>query len=166
LARFHKAFDIPSALETANRCAAQICRLQGPGGQWWWHYDVRTGEVIEGYPVYSVHQDAMAPMALLDLFEAGGTDYAEAIRRGLKWMECAPEVGRSLIDEYQMLIWRKVARFEPRKFTRCVRTALTALSPSLRAHWLDTVLCPSLIDYESRPYHLGWVLHAWLGGLK
>ena len=75
LARYHLAVHDDRALEIANSCAAQICRLQGDGGQWWWHYDARNGSVIEGYPVYSVHQDAMAPMALLDLFDAGGTDF-------------------------------------------------------------------------------------------
>ena len=60
-----------------------ICELQGPDGQWWWHYDTRTGKVVEGYPVYSVHQDSMAPMALLDLEDAGGPQHSEAITRGL-----------------------------------------------------------------------------------
>ncbi|MCH8302032.1 MAG: hypothetical protein IH912_04705, partial [Proteobacteria bacterium] len=89
LARYHLAVHDDRALEIANSCAAQICRLQGDGGQWWWHYDARNGSVIEGYPVYSVHQDAMAPMALLDLFDAGGTDFAAEIREGLRWMDSA-----------------------------------------------------------------------------
>ena len=93
LARFHAAVHDDRALEIANRCAAQICRVQGDGGQWWWHYDARNGRVVEGYPVYSVHQDAMAPMALLDLFDAGGTDFAVEIRKGLTWMDKATEIG-------------------------------------------------------------------------
>lgn len=72
LARLHASGDDAAALAAARTCADQICRLQGPDGQWWWHYDARTGRVIEGYPVYTVHQHAMAPMALFDLVEAGG----------------------------------------------------------------------------------------------
>lgn len=58
------------ALAAAEACAQRICELQGDGGQWWWHYDARTGGVIEGYPVYSVHQHAMAPTALFDLTDS------------------------------------------------------------------------------------------------
>jgi hypothetical protein len=163
--RHHAAFGDAQALEMAERCAQRICDAQGEEGQWWWHYDARTGEVVEGYPVYSVHQDAMGPMALLDLVEAGGTDRGGAIRRGLCWMENATEVDRSLIDEEIPLIWRKVARSEPGKLTRAARAALSRVHPALRRAWPHQLFPPNTIDFESRPYHLGWVLHTWLGGL-
>jgi hypothetical protein len=166
LARYSKVFSHPRSLEVANRCAAQICTLQGANGQWWWHYDVRRGDVIEGYPVYSVHQDAMAPMALLDLFDAGGDDYADAIRKGVRWMQRAPEVDRSLVDEQNQLIWRKVARREPAKASRRIRAAVSGVIPAARLPWLNGLFPPTEIDFESRPYHLGWVLQAWLGGLR
>ncbi|GAB3883503.1 hypothetical protein GCM10027612_15740 [Microbispora bryophytorum subsp. camponoti] len=72
LARLHAAVGDADALAAAEQVAAGICAAQGAEGQWWWHYDARTGAVVEGYPVYSVHQLAMAPMALLDLADAGG----------------------------------------------------------------------------------------------
>jgi hypothetical protein len=162
LARNHRVFQDPESLEIANRCAARICRLQGEAGQWWWHYDVRTGEVLEGYPVYSVHQDAMAPMALLDLLDAGGADHSEAIRRGLRWMESAPEIGRTLIEDDLALIWRKVCRAEPGKLVRALRATASLVHPRLRLEWLDAIFPPRSVDHESRPYHLGWILFAWL----
>jgi hypothetical protein len=165
LSRFHKVFGDEAALGAADRCADQICRLQGDGGQWWWHYDTRTGSVIEGYPVYSVHQDAMGPMALFDLAEAGGRDRSQAIRRGLQWMEKAPEIGYSLIDDTSRLIWRKVGRSDSAKLIRGVRAAASRVHPKLRFGILDRVFPPSRVDRESRPYHLGWVLHTWLGHL-
>src|SRR5205085_4135860 len=82
LARLYHSGNDADALAAAEECAARICELQGDGGQWWWHYDARTGRVIEGYPVYSVHQHAMAPMALLDLAEAGGSGRMADIARG------------------------------------------------------------------------------------
>lgn len=81
LARLAGSADRPEAMTAANRCAAQISSLQGPSGQWWWHYDVRDGSVIEGFPVYSVHQHAMGPMGLFDLASNGGDDHAPAIDR-------------------------------------------------------------------------------------
>jgi hypothetical protein len=166
LSRFHHfCGGDEQSLAVASQCAAQICRLQGDAGQWWWHYDMRTGRVTEGYPVYSVHQNSMAPMALLDLLEAGGPDHSDAIRRGLLWMKVAPEVGRSLIDEDQLVIWRKVARKDPKKLMRRIRATTSWVHPALRLGWLNAVFPPSGIDFECRPYHLGWVLHAWLGRL-
>jgi hypothetical protein len=165
LSRFHKAFGCEEALAAAERCAEQICRVQGSGGQWWWHYDARTGKVLEGYPVYSVHQDSMGPMALLDLAEAGGRDFSEAITLGLRWMERAPELNFSLIDGDHGVIWRKVGRPDPFKLVRGLRAAASRIHPDLTLGLLDAVFPPSRIDYESRPYHLGWVLHTWLGRL-
>lgn len=162
LSRYHAAFGAPDALSAATRCAEQICRLMGPQGQWWWHYDSRNGSVIEGYPVYSVHQDAMGPMALLDLQDAGGPDFSDAIRRSLAWMEVASEVGHTLVDEEQNVIWRKVGRAEPGKLTRSIRAGTSLVHEGLRLRSLDSLFPPTRIDYESRPYHLGWVLDTWL----
>jgi hypothetical protein len=125
---------------------------------------VRTRTVVEGYPVYSVHQDAMAPMALFDLAEAGGDDHLEAIRRGLAWMIDAPEIGRSLIDENETLIWRKVGRSDPRKLVRKLRALARRLDRDSELAWLDRMFPAATVDWESRPYHLAWVLYAFLGG--
>jgi hypothetical protein len=162
LSTYHKLTGDAAPLDAALRAGALICRLQGRVGQWWWHYDVRTGQVIEQYPVYAVHQDAMAPMALQALHEASGRDFGEHIERGLRWLERSPELrGGSLIDDTAGLIWRKVARREPRKLARYLQTAASRLQPSLRVPGLNRVLPPCAIDFEDRPYHLGWVLYAW-----
>jgi len=47
------------ALDLATRVATRLTQLQGELGQWWWHYDARTGQTAKTYPVYSVHQHAM-----------------------------------------------------------------------------------------------------------
>ena len=54
--------------------------------------------LCEGYPVYSVHQHAMAPMALLDLRAAGGTDYMPAIAKGLQWLDSHPEKSEDMVS--------------------------------------------------------------------
>jgi hypothetical protein len=149
------------ALAAAARCAEQICRVQGPAGQWWWHYDVRTGDVVEGYPVYTVHQDAMGPMALFALREAGGTDHGANVLRGLRWMSSSPELGGgSLVDPAVGLVWRKVARREPGKLARSLQALASRVHPSLRTPGLDALLPPGAIDHETRPYEAGWLLHA------
>lgn len=149
------------ALEAATRCAARICHAQGSAGQWWWHYDSRTGDVIEGYPVYAIHQNAMGPMALFALKEAGGTDFTGPLQKGLDWLAHSPEIGASLIDPEADLIWRKVARREPGKLSRYLQAAASRLHPALRVPGMNALFPPVAIDYENRPYHLGWLLYAW-----
>lgn len=149
------------ALETASLCASRICSLQGPRGQWWWHYDYRTGNVTEGYPVYAVHQDAMAPMAMLALRDAGGPDFSTNINRGLDWLEYSHEISGSLIDRENGIVWRKVARKEPRKLTRYIQAFASRIHSNLILPGMDVVFPPVEVDWESRPYHMGWILYAW-----
>ncbi|MBX3394888.1 MAG: hypothetical protein KF841_05935 [Phycisphaerae bacterium] len=155
-----RAGDMTS-LAAARRCADQMCNTQGENGQWWWHFDARTGGVIEEYPVYAVHQDAMAPMALFAAEKAFGIGYQDAIRRGLEWLAHAPEIDGALIDRQSDVIWRKVARREPNKLSRGLNAAFSAVHCGWRAPGLDRFFRPVRIDHESRPYHMGWILHAW-----
>ena len=165
----------PQALAAADACAARICELQGDGGQWWWHYDARRGTVVEGYPVYSVHQHAMAPTALFDLTDAGGGDFGAAIRRGLRWMTEVPELvaagaadatgaAEPMVLDGLGVTWRKVYRGDPRKAVRAARGLGTRALPGLRLAPLDRMFRPASVDRECRPYEFGWMLHAWLGG--
>jgi hypothetical protein len=173
LARAHASGDDERALAAADACAAGIRALQGDGGQWWWHYDARRGSVVEGYPVYSVHQHAMAPTALFDLAEAGGTDSGAAIRRGLAWMLGPPELAAAappghdpepvILDEAGVTS-RKVYRGDPKKAVRAARGLATRALPGARLSVLDRVYRPTAVDRECRPYEFGWMLHAWLPG--
>lgn len=164
LSRLSVARNDASALGAAESCAARICALQGPAGQWWWHYDTRDGSVVERYPVYSVHQHAMAPMALLDLQEAGGPDHWRSIILGLQWLDEHPETVETLVCPQKGVIWRKVARREPAKAARAVAAITTAMAPGLHLPMIDTLFPPGPVDHECRPYELGWLLYAWRSG--
>lgn len=164
LSRVYVATGDTVALAAANACADRICALQGPSGQWWWHYDVRTGGIVERYPVYSVHQHAMGPMALLDLREAGGRDHLDAVVKGLSWIDTHPEVEDPIVSDVHGVIWRKAGRREPKKIVRGIAAMTTALRPGLQMPGLDALFPPTRIDYECRPYELGWLLYAWLSG--
>jgi hypothetical protein len=150
------------AVDVARRTADRICRAQGREGQWWWHYDARVDALVERYPVYSVHQHAMAPMALKALEQVSRDDFSEPVERGLRWLEHAPELGGgTLIDDGAGTIWRKVGRREPGKASRYLQAAATRLSPGATWPGLDTFLRPGSIDYECRPYEFGWLLYTW-----
>ncbi len=164
LARFSVAMGDQAALAAADACGARICALQGPAGQWWWHYDANHGSVVEGYPVYSVHQHGMGPMALLDLREAGGRDHLRSVIGGLGWIDRHPEVSGAMVDEGENVIWRKAGRREPKKLVRAVSALTTAVHPGMKLPTLDAIFPPNRLDRECRPYELGWLLYAWLSG--
>src|SRR5262249_44595348 len=83
---FYIAFQNESAWNVASKCARATCASQGPLGQWWWHYDAKSGRVVQHYPVYSVHQHAMGPMALFKAMQTGRSDFTEPILKGLSWI--------------------------------------------------------------------------------
>ncbi|WP_214409882.1 hypothetical protein [Sphaerisporangium fuscum] len=166
LARLHALTGDAEALRAAEQVSEGICAAQGAEGQWWWHYDARSGAVVEGYPVYSVHQLSMGPMALLDLADAGGRLRMDEIALGLRWMLERPETGERLVLPELDLTWRKAAREDPRKVVRGARAAATRVMQGARLSVLDKVYPPVAVDRECRPYELGWLLYAWLCDLR
>jgi hypothetical protein len=142
-------------LAAAAGCAARLVSLQGDLGQWWWHYDPRAGMVVQPFPVYAVHQHAMAPMALDALAAAGGPDHRAARDRGYAWLD-GNELGVSLVDLSAGTIWRSVERREP-SVTRLARNACAVAG--LRAS--PEAPPPALaVNRETRPYEWGWCLYA------
>lgn len=162
LSQFGQATGSDKAVRVAIATATHVCKLQGQAGQWWWHYDTRTGDVIEGYPVYSVHQHAMAPMALRAVTRAGGPDFESSIATGMAWLQEAPEIGgRPLIDRPRQMVWRKVGRREPAKASRYLQALATRVRQGAAVPGLDVLFPPVAIDYECRPYEFGWFFYAW-----
>jgi hypothetical protein len=155
--KFGQAFHHHSALDRAQRCAEAICREQGPLGQWWWHYDSLSGRVLQRYPVYSVHQHAMGPMALFALSEATGSDYLEPIYRGLAWIDGANELATPLRLPSRNLVWRSAYR--PGKLRMYVRE----LQDLLKAPHRPADASKLNVKLECRPYELGWLLYAFSG---
>jgi hypothetical protein len=154
LSKFSHAFGSRKVLDVALECAKAICILQGPHGQWWWHYDSVSGRVIGRYPVYSVHQDGMAPMALSAVGEATGIDFRKPIFKGLRWIEGNNELGVSMIDPARNVIWRC---FKRNKYISVASELLTLVRNSNHQEKKYKNL---RIKYECRSYHLGWLLYA------
>lgn len=139
-------------LRRATACARSICGHQGALGQWWWHYDSSSGRVVQRYPVYSVHQDAMAPMALHALADAGGPSFPGAIAHGLEWIYGQNELRLDLRDSTTGLVWRSI-KFTGRARMIQQEALLFARGGAASAAGLHVL-------EECRPYHLGWLLYA------
>lgn len=163
LSLFYEVFKDERALRQAVQCADRLCSLQGEYGQWWWHYHSERGTVSSPYPVFSVHQDGMAPMSLQKLSAVSGKDYGASIEKGLKWLFGYNELGFEMVDWGRNLIWRDV---EPFSF-------LTPLGRYVSILMMETGLASSMaqarfmsalgVNREMRSYELGWLLYAYAG---
>ena len=157
LTKFAQAYGNRTALDMARNCAEALCRVQGPLGQWWWHYDAWTGKVFQRHPVYSVHQHGMAPMALFALGEATGLDLSEPIYKGLRWVYGNNELNRNLRDASSNVIWRSI--YHSKNCKMYYREFLNFLRPIEKPELSDDLR----ISFECRPYEFGWLLYAFAG---
>jgi hypothetical protein len=143
------------AKQTAANLANQLAKLQGKLGQWWWHYNPHNGEILQFYPVYSVHQYGMAPMALAALQAAQGSNFEPLVQRGRDWLE-HNELNLKMIDRQANTIWRDI-EYHQNLLGKIVRrtNSLLRKGDQLTAKPLNLKL-----NYETRPYEWGWCLYA------
>ena len=155
MTRFWQVFGEQTAREAALHCARALCQAQGPLGQWWWHYDAVNGQVVDRYPVFSVHQHGMGPMTLLALGEATQYDFTPWIYKGLRWINSHNELAFEMEDASARLVWRCVfnSSFAPKKKCKALFR--------LRNHDGEQEPAKNLrVRFECRPYELGWLLYA------
>lgn len=161
LSNYGTAFDHRSSIDASTAAADKICQLQGPMGQWWWHYDVEAGCVAEEYPVFSVHQHSMAPMALLAADKAAERDHSRHIEKGLSWLNANNESGERMIIPDKDMTYRDIHRRELPKMYRFVRGILTASDLRTLHRLAGRNLLGYTVNRECRPYCLGWLLYCW-----
>jgi hypothetical protein len=161
LANYGRNFNDTESIDAAVAVADTICWLQGPMGQWWWHYDVQTGKIAEEYPVFSVHQHGMAPMALLTVDQTAGTDHSKYIEAGLMWLTGQNELNLTMMQPAQGVIWRDIQRREICKMFRFVRGGMALLGWDSIHRLAGKQWFGYVVNDECRPYELGWILYAW-----
>jgi hypothetical protein len=139
----------------AGRLAARLVHHQGPLGQWWWHYRAERDTVLSRYPVYSVHQHGMAPMAFAALAQLTGDALdRRPADRGRRWL-LQNELGLTMVDESVPTIWRSIERDEAHAARGARRLGHVLLGAT------DKDASVSLrLNRETRPYEWAWQLHA------
>ena len=161
LCTYGKFFSDKESIELAAKAIEQICRFQGSLGQWWWHYDTTKGKVCEEYPVFSVHQDAMAPMAIMASDRLTGNNHSKEIELGLRWLFGRNELNQNLLLDEEGIIWRDIEKCELKKASRTLRALLCTADLQVLHRLVGGCFIGFRINYECRPYHLGWILYAW-----
>jgi hypothetical protein len=160
---FHygEALEYPPAIERAMRCVDALNFHQGPLGEWPWLYDAVRDVVVDHYPIYSVHQDGMAPAYLHHAVKHGGSIYREPIERGFAWIFGTNQMKHSMLESNKGLVVRGQCRREglPR-----YRRAFRAVGNAWLGRRSDYVP-PSKLELipECRSYHLGWMLWSFGG---
>lgn len=151
---------VPGAVARARRLADRLVALRADDGGWPWLFDADRGTVVERYAVYSVHQDAMAPMALLALSEVcGEAGYRQAAIDGLAWLAGRNDLGVAMVDLGRGTVFRSIRRpYRSERLHLAVNAGSSFLGSARR---LDVGRLE--VNRTCRPYHLGWILEAWSG---
>lgn len=160
LAESVRVTDDATDLADARRLADHLVELRHADGGWPWLYHAEKGTVVEAYQVYSVHQDAMAPMAYFALSEVTGDDrYARAGADGLPWCFGHNELGFQFYDASQRFAHRAIKRRGwADRGELWVNTAVAMAGSRRRIRFGKPE-----VNATCRPYHLGWVVEAWAG---
>lgn len=132
---------------------------QGPNGEWPWLYSVRRGVPVEYYPVFAVHQDAMAMLFLLPALDRGMEWVRAPIARSVSWVLGRNELDTPTFAQRPFRAYRSIERTHtlPRT-TRYFRSlGNLALGRESKPSGSGRVR----INPECRSYHLGWFLYVW-----
>jgi hypothetical protein len=149
------------ATEQARALADTLIALRLPDGGWPWLFHADRAVVVEPYEIYSVHQDAMAPMALFALAEVtDDPSYAQAGVEGLDWCFGRNELGFRFYDPVNAFAHRSIRRRGWAHNANLWANAVIGGTLGLSAR---TGLGGVEVHATCRPYHLGWVLEAWSG---
>ena len=153
--------DDEDAREAAQVVGDRLLELQLPDGGWPWIFDAQRGTIVEPYELYSVHQDAMAPMGMHALTEATGDErYRAAAVYGLEWIWGRNDLGARMLDREVGMLYRSIRRRERAKRAYLYgRTAASYVRPPRLKEAKRTLE----VNRSDRPYHLGWILEAWAG---
>jgi len=152
MAKFSQAYEDEKATKKALDCAITLCEAQGSLGQWWWHYDSSNGRVAETFPVFSVHQHGMAPMAFFALGDVIQSDFSPWICKGLQWID-DNELGIDMHDDSAEMVWSCIERTTPKRYWNAAMIMVTGREDRESSEGLRPL-------FESRPYELGWLLYA------
>lgn len=156
LAHFACQFDDDPVRSVCCQAMHRVIARQGVGGEWAWFFNAYTAKVMDWYPIYSVHQDAMALLFLLPAQDWNVSGAETAIQKSLDWFK-----GYPMIQTQPFFIHRSLRR--QARWQRPVRL-VRALGHTIRGTE-DVLVSPSqrVIHPECCSYHLGWLLYVWSG---
>jgi hypothetical protein len=107
----------------------------------------------------------MAPMAIIASDKATGENHLGEIERGIRWLLGNNELHTNLLLDEAGIIWRDIEKHEPAKLSRSIRALFCVSGLHSLNKLVGKCFIGFRINYECRPYHLGWILYAWANHL-
>ena len=169
LAKWSALTGEPEWHTRAITCARVLAGLQGRLGQWPRAYHQAAGELAELFPIYSVYQHSLVPMALISL-GLEETELIASLQLGLGWLFGRNEVGEQICVPERGVIWRSVqpkSQSEPDILDDQVSGMESDDWPGLYRNMLRSArpmlsrkLAVQRLMYS---YELGWLAYAWEG---
>lgn len=141
------------ALLIANECTEKICSHQSKSGEWKWQYDSVTGEVVNNYPIFPVHQIALLPMVLFSIQLTSSKKYLTNIYSSIEWLTENDQIYNTLIDLSNNAIWDKI--------TPLINSKLNSLLSFSGFNSIDNRKLK--VDFECSSYIFGLVLYTFSG---
>ncbi len=148
---------LPCMLDPGEQLFSYRSTLEAGG--WPWRYNAPGGAVAEVYPLFSVHQDGMAPMALAQLESLNAGAYLSSVCKSILWLDGRNEINRPVFDETRDIVWRGIRRKGPLALVSQLNKALSLIN--VQSHTFTDRAAPVLeFIREARSYELGWILCA------
>lgn len=145
----------------ASRLATSLIGLQREDGAWPGLIDPVRATAAVIYPVLTVTQLAIAPIALRSASELGlDGDFQGAIEKGMAWATGANLLERELVHEPEARIDRGIL---PRRKPGALGRGISSAARRITGQANEPEPRSLIIDPAASSEDLGWVLEAWAG---
>ena len=155
----HKA-DVSGGADDAGdslaTTAETVLGMQRSDGAWPGVIDSKRGEAAEVYPVFTVNQLALAPMA----FRHAGVEYGAAVDNGIEWARGGNRLGFDLVHPDEARIDHGIV---PRRHASSLIRGVGAATRLIRGEPRDLAPDDLILDPHVSAEDLGWLLEAWTG---
>jgi hypothetical protein len=159
--QYGEFFEHEPSIKRALQCVQSLQKCQGSRGEWPWFYDVPSGKVLDIYPIFSVHQDGMAPAYLHHAVTHGHPGARESMLSSFYWILGDNQLGCSMLAKEEGMIYRSQARSQ--RFQRERRAMRAVINCAFNQDATPVDPKNLSVTPECRSYHLGWVLWSFAG---
>ena len=157
LSLYSKIMGNEEAILIAEECTKKICSSQDKNGRWKWHFDSESGKAINNYPIYPVHQFALAPMVLFSMQMTSNNDFLNNIYKSIEFLSSNEKFYNRMVNVNENTIWNKIAPINNNKISSILN--LTGLKFPDSYEQLK-------IHYECSSYVFGWILFTFSGRIQ
>jgi len=161
LCQLERAGRSQAAGESSRALVSALLDVQREDGSWPGIVDPIRGEAAALYPVFTVTQVALAPIALRLCRETGLPGELDAAAdAGISWAGGSNRLGFDLVHENEARLDRGIM---PRRKPGAVSRSFTSAARRLRGRLPEPDPSDLILDPEVSSEDLGWVLEAWAG---